>query len=108
MKVNVRIIVATNRELSADVNSGRFRSDLFYRLNVFLIQVPPLRERLDDIPLLVARFASKHGERLGRPITRIERTAIRILQNYHWPGANAIYSAQLAAPSIKQRTRWIG
>ena len=86
VKVNVRMIVATNRELSADVNSGRFRSDLFYRLNVFPIHVPPLRERLDDIPLLVARFASKHGERLGRPITRIERTAIRILQNYHWPG----------------------
>ena len=86
VKVNVRMIVATNRELSADVNSGRFRSDLFYRLNVFPIHVPPLRERLDDIPLLVARFASKHGERLGRPITRIERTAIRLLQNYHWPG----------------------
>jgi len=58
VKVNVRMIVATNRELSADVNSGRFRSDLFYRLNVFPIHVPPLRERLDDIPLLVARFAS--------------------------------------------------
>jgi formate hydrogenlyase transcriptional activator len=86
VKVNVRMIAATNRELSADVNSGRFRSDLFYRLNVFPIHVPPLRERLDDIPLLVARFASKHGERLGRPITRIERTAIRLLQNYHWPG----------------------
>jgi formate hydrogenlyase transcriptional activator len=86
VKVNVRMIVATNRELSADVNSGRFRSDLFYRLNVFPIHVPPLRERLDDIPLLVARFASKHGEHLGRPITRIERTAIRLLQNYHWPG----------------------
>jgi formate hydrogenlyase transcriptional activator len=86
VKVNVRMIAATNRELSADVNAGRFRSDLFYRLNVFPIHVPPLRERLDDIPLLVARFASKHGERLGRRIARIERSAIRLLQNYHWPG----------------------
>lgn len=86
VKVNVRLIASTNRDLSAEVNAGAFRSDLFYRLNVFPIHLPPLRERSDDIPLLVAHFSSKHGERLGRQITRIERRVVKMLQSHHWPG----------------------
>jgi formate hydrogenlyase transcriptional activator len=86
VKVDVRLIAATNRELSAEVEAGNFRSDLFYRLNVFPIRLPPLGERPDDIPLLVAHFVAKHGERLGRKITRIDQPAIPMLQGYHWPG----------------------
>jgi Carboxylesterase family/Sigma-54 interaction domain len=86
VKVDVRLIAATNRDLRAEVKGGAFRSDLFYRLNVFAIHLPPLRERPDDIPLLVAHFTSKHGDRLGRRITRIERGALKMLQSYHWPG----------------------
>jgi formate hydrogenlyase transcriptional activator len=86
VKVDVRLIAATNRDLSAEVKGGSFRSDLFYRLNVFPIHLPPLRERPDDIPLLVAHFTSKHGERLRRKITRIERGVVKMLQRYQWPG----------------------
>jgi formate hydrogenlyase transcriptional activator len=86
VKVDVRLIAATNRDLRAEVKGGAFRSDLFYRLNVFAIHLPPLRERPDDIPRLVAHFTSKHGDRLGRRITRIERGALKMLQSYHWPG----------------------
>jgi transcriptional regulator with GAF, ATPase, and Fis domain len=86
VKVDVRLIAATNRDLSAEVKGGAFRSDLFYRLNVFAIHLPPLRERPDDIPLLVVHFTSKHGDRLGRRITRIERGVLKMLQGYHWPG----------------------
>jgi formate hydrogenlyase transcriptional activator len=86
IKVNVRLVAATNRDLDAEVKNGSFRSDLFYRLNVFPIHLPPLRERLEDIPLLVAHLVSKHDERLRRQITRIDRQAVKTLQSYHWPG----------------------
>ena len=86
VRVDVRVVAATNRDLSGDVKAGRFRSDLYYRLNVFPIGVPPLRERREDIPALVAHFAAKHGERFNRAITRVERRGMKLLEGYDWPG----------------------
>jgi formate hydrogenlyase transcriptional activator len=84
--VDVRIVAATNRDLMEDVRAGRFRSDLYYRLNVFPLRLPPLRERPEDIPLLAAHFAAKHGERFGRAISRIDRRSMKLLESHHWPG----------------------
>jgi formate hydrogenlyase transcriptional activator len=84
--VDVRMIAATNSDLTEKVRAGRFRSDLYYRLNVFPLRVPPLRERREDIPLLVAHFAAKHAERFGRVINRIDRRSMRLLESHHWPG----------------------
>jgi formate hydrogenlyase transcriptional activator len=86
VRVNVRIVAATNRDLAEDVRAGRFRSDLYYRLNVFPIHLPPLRERVEDIPVLTSHFVAKHGERFGRAINRIDRRAMNLLASYHWPG----------------------
>jgi Nif-specific regulatory protein len=86
LQVDVRLVAATNRDLAEDVRSGRFRSDLYYRLNVFPVHVPPLRERAEDIPPLVAHFAEKYGERFGRTITRIEGNTLDVLQAHRWPG----------------------
>jgi formate hydrogenlyase transcriptional activator len=86
VRVDVRIVAATNRDLAEDVRAGRFRSDLYYRLHVFPIHLPPLRERAEDIPLLTSHFAAKHGERFGRAISRIDRRAMNMLVAYHWPG----------------------
>ncbi len=86
LRVDVRIVAATNRNLTEEVQAGRFRNDLCYRLNVFPIRMPALRERRDDIPLLVEHFAAKHGARFGRPITRIERRTLKLLESYDWPG----------------------
>jgi formate hydrogenlyase transcriptional activator len=84
--VDVRIVAATNRDLIEDVRAGRFRSDLYYRLNVFPLRLPPLRERPEDVPLLAAHFVAKHGARFGRPINRIERRSMKLLESHHWPG----------------------
>jgi PAS domain S-box-containing protein len=84
--VNVRIIAATNRDLSQDVQEGRFRRDLFYRLNVFPIVVPPLRERPEDIPLLVWAFVRQFEKKMGKQIESIPRFSIDSLQRYAWPG----------------------
>jgi formate hydrogenlyase transcriptional activator len=86
VRVDVRIVAATNRDLEALVREGRFREDLFYRLNVFPIHVPPLRERKHDIPLLTAHFALKHGERCGRPIETIDTRTLAAFDEYAWPG----------------------
>ena len=86
IRVDVRIVAATNRDLMEDVRAGRFRSDLYYRLNVFPLRLPPLRERPEDIPLLAAHFAAKHGERFGRVINRIDRRSMKLLESHHWPG----------------------
>jgi formate hydrogenlyase transcriptional activator len=86
LQVDVRLVAATNRDLAEDVRAGRFRSDLYYRLNVFPVHVPPLRERAEDIPPLVAHFAEKYGERFGRKISRIERKTLDVLQAHRWPG----------------------
>jgi formate hydrogenlyase transcriptional activator len=86
VRVDVRIVAASNRDLAEDVRAGRFRGDLYYRLNVFPIHMPPLRERVEDIPLLTSHFVAKHGERFGRAINRIDRRAMNLLASYHWPG----------------------
>jgi len=85
-KVDVRIIAATNRDLEEDVRQGKFRKDLWYRLNVFPITVPPLRERLDDIPQLLEYFIDKFSRKQGKVITSIEQTVLKKLQKYSWPG----------------------
>lgn len=86
IKVDVRIIAATNRNLEAEIQKGRFRSDLWYRLNVFPITMPPLRDRIDDIPLLVDFYIKKISRRMGKTIKIIPTTVMEALQAYHWPG----------------------
>jgi formate hydrogenlyase transcriptional activator len=84
--VDVRVIAATNRNLPEAVEAGRFRSDLFYRLNVFPIELPPLRERRSDIPKLVAFCLSQFSKRLGKKVDGVSRESIENLVNYPWPG----------------------
>jgi formate hydrogenlyase transcriptional activator len=84
--VNVRVIAATNRDLAADVAAGRFRADLYYRLNVFPISVPALRERREDIPLLARHFLEQASRRMGRPYTGIESQSLALLEAHDWPG----------------------
>ena len=86
IKVDVRLIAATNRNLEKEVQKGNFRSDLFYRVNVFPIHLPPLRERKDDVPLLISHFCKKHGARIGKQITNIPKKVIDKLQAYPFPG----------------------
>ncbi len=86
LKVDVRIIAATNRNLEEEVRNGRFRKDLWYRLNVFPITVPPLRNRKQDLPLLVDFFVDRVSRKLGKSIDYIPKSVMNALQNYHWPG----------------------
>jgi formate hydrogenlyase transcriptional activator len=86
LRVDVRLVAATNRDLSQMVEERQFRSDLYYRLNVFPIVVPPLRERAEDIPLLVRYFAQKHARRMDRHIETIPAEEMDSLARYHWPG----------------------
>jgi transcriptional regulator with GAF, ATPase, and Fis domain len=85
-RVDVRVIAATNRNLRQLVDDGRFQDDLFYRLHVVPIDVPPLRERIEDIPMLVAHFVDKHATRTGKPIDALEDGIVELLQAHHWPG----------------------
>ena len=86
MKVDVRVIAATNRELETSVNNKEFRADLYYRLNVFPIYSPPLRERKEDIPVLVTHFLKKYGIKMGKKINSISKPALDQLMAYDWPG----------------------
>jgi transcriptional regulator with GAF, ATPase, and Fis domain len=86
ISVDVRVLTATNRDLNAAVAAGTFRQDLFYRLNVFPIEVPPLRERLDDIPLLVEYLIDRYAKKTGKTITNITKRTLEVLQSYDWPG----------------------
>ncbi|MDH3974809.1 MAG: sigma-54 dependent transcriptional regulator [Deltaproteobacteria bacterium] len=106
IKVDVRIVTATTKNLAEEVKEGRFRDDLFYRLNVFSLKLPPLRERSEDIPMLIDHFISKYRERLGINITGIDRKAIELAINYSWPGnvrelENAIERAIVMAEGDK-------
>jgi transcriptional regulator with GAF, ATPase, and Fis domain len=85
-QVDVRLVAATNRDLTQMVNRGEFRSDLYYRLNVFPILLPPLRERREDIPALVTHFAETLGSRIGREIEHIPPETMSALSSYQWPG----------------------
>jgi len=86
ISVDVRVLAATNRNLSAAVNDGSFREDLFYRLNVFPIRMPALRERTDDIQILAEYLIDRYAKRLGKRITKISKKTLELLQTYHWPG----------------------
>jgi formate hydrogenlyase transcriptional activator len=103
IKVNVRVIAATNRDLNEAVSEGKFRRDLFYRLNVFPLAVPPLRERAEDIPLLVMFSLQKFAKKLGRPVKQVTEDTMRRLAAYDWPGnirelQNVIERAILLSP----------
>jgi formate hydrogenlyase transcriptional activator len=86
IKVDARIVATTNRNLEEEVRKGRFRQDLYYRLNVFPITVPPLRQRKEDIPLLVQAFIERYARKLGKQITSIPKETMKALQDYPWPG----------------------
>src|SRR6266699_772867 len=86
MAVDVRVLAATNRDLEAAVERGTFREDLFYRLNVFPIRLPPLRERADDIPILAEYLVDRYAKQLGKSIRNIEKRTLQLLQAYDWPG----------------------
>jgi two-component system response regulator AtoC len=86
IRLDVRVVAATVRDLAKDVEDGRFREDLYYRLNVFGIHLPPLRDRLDDVPALVEHFMGRVNTRLGRQIQRIQPEALKWLMSYRWPG----------------------
>jgi len=86
MRADVRVIAATNRDLPAAVSAGAFRSDLFYRINVFPVELPPLRERKEDIPLLVEYFLDRYASKAGKKIRGINKKTLELLQAYRWPG----------------------
>jgi transcriptional regulator with GAF, ATPase, and Fis domain len=86
IRVDVRVIAATNRDLQAAISAGSFRRDLFYRLNVFPIEIPSLRERIEDIPLLVEYFIDRYARKAGKNITSIDKKTLRLLESYPWPG----------------------
>ena len=86
LQIDVRVVAATNRDLEAAIAAGGFREDLFYRLNVFPIEVPPLRQRREDIPLLVEYFVDRFAGKAGKKITGIDRRSLDLLQSYSWPG----------------------
>jgi formate hydrogenlyase transcriptional activator len=86
IKVDVRIVATTNRDLEEEVRKGRFRQDLYYRLDVFPITVPPLRQRKEDIPLMVQAFIERYSRKLGKQITSIQKETMKTLQDYPWPG----------------------
>lgn len=106
VKVDVRVIAATNRDLEKERAQGNFREDLFYRLNVFPIQIPPLRERKEDIPLLINHFVKKYSAKIGRKIESIPQEVLDRLLAYHWPGnvrelENLIERALIISPGPK-------
>ncbi len=103
-RVDVRVIAATNRDLRKEVEQGRFRNDLYYRLGIFPIELSPLREHIEDIPLLAEHFLKSIARRLGRPLPRLTLGAVQRLQRYHWPGnvrelAHVLERAMIVSPS---------
>ncbi len=104
IKTDVRLIAATNRDLTKEVEAGAFRSDLLYRLNVFPIHVPALRERPEDLPLLIHFFVRKFSKEFGKRFEKIPHSAVKNLQKYHWPGnirelENFVERAVISSPS---------
>jgi transcriptional regulator with PAS, ATPase and Fis domain len=86
IRADVRVVAATNRDLQAAISGGSFRSDLFYRLNVFPIEIPSLRERREDIPLLVEYFIDRYARKAGKNIRGVNKKTLQLLQSYPWPG----------------------
>ena len=111
-KVNVRIIAATNRDLKKEVDAGRFRQDLFYRLSVFPIEIPPLRERREDIPPLAAHFVKQSARRMNRPAPRVTQATMSQLTSHDWPGnvrelQNAIERAVILSQGGPLQFDWL-
>lgn len=104
IQVDVRIIAATNRNLQQEVTAGRFRSDLYYRLNVFPIRLPPLRERLEDLLPLTTHFLQKIGKKLGKPLTGIANSSLQQMRQYAWPGNIRELEHVLERAAILSRT----
>jgi transcriptional regulator with GAF, ATPase, and Fis domain len=86
LTTDVRVIAATNRDLTAAIAAGTFRADLFYRLNVFPIHIPPLRRRKEDIPMLVEYFVKRYAEKTGKQIRKIDKNTLELCESYSWPG----------------------
>src|SRR5262249_39668235 len=86
IRTDVRVIAASNRDLEEAVARGEFRSDLFYRLNVFPLELPALRERREDVPLLVEYFTHRYARRMGKKIRGIDKSSLELLRSYDWPG----------------------
>jgi len=86
VKVDIRLVAATNKDLAEEVREGRFREDLFYRLNVIAVKVPPLRDRMDDVPLLADFFLRRYADKNGKPVAGFTRAAMELLTNHGWPG----------------------
>jgi transcriptional regulator with GAF, ATPase, and Fis domain len=114
VRVNVRVIAATNRDLHAAVADGTFRADLFYRLNVFPLDVPALRDRRSDVPLLVEYFIHRYAKRVGKRIRRLTKETSQLLQSYDWPGnirelQNVIERAEIVCDSdtLSIDPRWL-
>jgi len=112
-RVNVRIIASTNRDLKKEINAGRFRQDLFYRLSVFPIELPPLRERREDIPCLVAHFAKLSARRMNRPVPRVTPATMSQLTSHDWPGnvrelQNAVERAVILSQGGRLQFNWLG
>ena len=110
IKVDFRCVAATNKPLEQAIDEGRFRPDLYYRLNVFRIELPPLRERRDDIPMLVDHFVRKFSRDMNKKILRVSPRAMDLLQQYHWPGnirelENAVERAMVVSqePELRER-----
>jgi formate hydrogenlyase transcriptional activator len=111
LKVDVRVIAAANRDLRIDVASGRFRADLYYRLNVFPIQVPPLRARVEDIPVLAQYFLERFARKLGKPLRHIDPATLDMLKAHSWPGnirdlQNTIERAAILSQGDTLRVDW--
>ena len=85
-KVDIRFVAATNRDITKEVREGRFREDLYYRLNVVTLKIPPLRERKGDIPLLASTFLTRYAKDIGKPLTFIDESTMKLLMEYEWPG----------------------
>jgi transcriptional regulator with GAF, ATPase, and Fis domain len=106
LRTDVRLIVATNRQMDADVRAGRFRQDLWYRLNIFPITVPPLRQRREDIPLLTAHLIQKHCRKVGRPVLEVSRASMATLQAHTWPGNVRELENVVERAVILSRGKW--
>ncbi|HVB33831.1 MAG TPA: sigma 54-interacting transcriptional regulator [Patescibacteria group bacterium] len=113
LRVDIRLIAATNRDLASLVSAGQFRADLYYRINIFPVRVPLLRERLDDIPLLARYFTQKHAARADKQIEHIPSEALDAMKNYSWPGnvrelENLIERAVILSPNATLRVPAVG
>ena len=112
IKVDVRVIAATNRDLQRDIAAGRFRADLFYRLSVFPIRVPALRERREDIPVLAQHFLERFARKFGKALKRIDPESLRRLREHSWPGnirdlQNTIERAAILSPGDNLQVSWV-